>query len=274
MIAHKKLPEIPLEEFEFYTQKHIGKKMVIKVSGGEFEKEEFQFLLNTIHLLLENDITIFFVFGGGVQIDDFYKQYSKTPRKKIEGVGITTPEVMENGVIPAYNFLIEKLQKKFIDISFDINILSPQDIQVEKCSDCEKFGLVANPQHINIDESKALHIIGFVGEDMSKQKYNINADEIALSIVKTQEIDEVIFITGTGGLLNNSGEIISKVFERDLQEMIEGTFPAVHVSGGMKKKCEEILELLKRVKKVAMAKSETLQQELFTHNGAGTLCVR
>ena len=59
------------EEFEYYTQKHQGKKMIIKVSGAEFQKPEFAELIETIHLLLENDITIFLIFG--VRLINFVK---------------------------------------------------------------------------------------------------------------------------------------------------------------------------------------------------------
>jgi len=272
MTATKKNPEISCEEFEFYTQEHQGKKMIIKVSGGEFSTPEFSQLIQTTHLLLENDITIFLVFGGGVQIDKYYTEFSGKSREKISGVGVTTPEVLEHGVLPAYNSLIQILENKFSDMPFSVNTLSPNDLRVHSCIDCKKFGFIANPEKIALDESKNLHIIGFVGEDASGQKYNVNADEIALAITDQQKIDEVVFITGTGGILDNSGEIISKVSEKNLQEMIAGNYPNVSVVGGMKKKCQEIIELLKAVPKVAMATSSTLQAELFTKKGAGTLC--
>ncbi len=274
MTATKKNLEISQEEFEFYTQEHQGKKMIIKVSGGEFSTPEFNQLIETIHLLLENDITIFFVFGGGAQIDDFYSKYSGVPREKISGVGVTTDEVLQNGVIPAYNSLITLLEKKFADMPFSVNTLSSDNLLVHSCDDCKKFGFVANPEKITLDDSKNLHIVGFMGEDKNGQKYNVNADEIALSITRQVEIDEVVFITGTGGILDNSGEIISEISQDDVQSMIFGNYPNVSVVGGMKKKCEEILQLLKAVPKVAMATSSTLQQELFTKKGAGTLCLR
>ncbi len=272
MSATRKSPEISQEDFEFYTKKHCGKKIVIKVSGGEFEKPEFSQLINTVHLLLQNDIIVFLVFGGGAQIDTFYTEFSGKIREKKDGVGVTTAEVLAHGVVPAYEFLMQTLQNKFSDMPYSVNSLSPADLQVEEISG--KMGWVANPVSIQLDESKELHMVGFVGEDSSGQKYNVNADEIALSITKTQKIDEVIFITGTGGILDNDGNILSEISEEDLEKMISGNFPNTNISGGMQKKCQEVLELLKQVPKVAMAKSETLQQELFTKKGAGTLCRR
>ena len=88
MTATKKHPNISYEEFEFYSKEHQGKNIIIKISGGEFQKTEFIQLVDTIHLLLENDITIFLVFGGGIQINQFYLQHLKNlklpeiPRKK------------------------------------------------------------------------------------------------------------------------------------------------------------------------------------------------
>jgi len=154
------------------------------------------------------------------------------------------------------------------------NILEPKDLQVQSCIDCEKFGFVANPQYINLDKSKALHIIGFMGEDKNMQQYNVNADEIALSITQQEEIDEVIFITETGGILDNSGNIISKTSTEDIKQMVNNTYKNVAVSGGMKKKCMEILELLHRVSRVTMTSSNKLKQELFTTKGAGTLIIK
>ncbi len=277
MIAIPKHTDISQEEFEFYTQKHQGKNMVIKVSGAEFQKKEFSQLIETIHLLLQNDITIFLIFGGGIQIDQFYKKNSDTPnisRVKINGVGVTTPEVLEIAVLPAYKFLIKKLENYFLDMPYSYNTISTKDLIVSSCLDCEKFGFVANPQTIIIDKSKNLHIIGFVGENKSGQKFNVNADEIALSICKQHKIDEVIFITGTGGILDNCGNIISKISKRELCSIIQHTNKKISVSDGMQKKCNEILELLKIVPKVVLATSETLQQELFTEKGAGTLLTK
>lgn len=274
MTATKKHPDVSQEEFEYYTQKHQGKKMIIKVSGGEFSTPEFSQLIETIHLLLENDITIFLVFGGGYQIDACYRKFSETPREKIDGVGVTTATVLEHGVLPAYRSLIQLLEQKFLDMPYSVNVLEPKDLHVLSCIDCEKFGFVANPEKIILDESKNLHIIGFVGEDRVGQKYNVNADEIALAITDQQKIDEVVFITGTGGILDNDGEIVSKISHDELKKMTAGEFPNVSVKEGMQKKCQEILELLKKVPKVAMATSSTLERELFTKKGAGTLCTQ
>jgi len=279
MTATKKHPDISHEEFEFYSKEHQGKNMIIKVSGGEFQKIEFSQLINTIHLLLENDITIFLVFGGGIQINQFYLQHLKDlklpeiQRKKIDGVGITTKNVLETGVIPAYNFLIKKIENYFTDIPFSVNTVTTKNLEVSACINSNKFGFVGNPKRINLNQSKNLHIIGFVGEDTTGQKFNVNADEIAYTICKQQKIDEVVFITGTGGILDNSGNIVSTISKEKLQNIINNKISNITVSDGMQKKCKEIFELLQIVPKIALATSETLQHELFTKKGAGTLCL-
>jgi len=157
---------------------------------------------------------------------------------------------------------------------YSVNILEPKDLQVQSCTDCKKFGFVANPKYINLDQSKALHIIGFMGEDKNKQYYNVNADEISLAICKQQNIDEVIFITGTGGILDNSGNIISEISKASIKKIINNTYKNVSVAGGMQKKCMEILELLRFVSRIVMTSSEKLKQELFTTKGAGTLIAK
>jgi len=82
---------------------------------------------------------------------------------------------------------------------------------------------------------------------------------------------KIIFLTETGGLLDEAGRVISAISLRtDYRYLIEQ--PWVH--SGMKLKLQQIEQILTKLPdtaSVSITSVENLARELFTHRGAGTL---
>lgn len=256
------------EEYQFYAQHYLGKNLIIKVSGTELEDNNFADFIGAIDILFQNGITVFLLFGGGVQIDEWYTNQTGKIREKKDGMGITTQEVLYSGVVPAYHMLSKKIQTLFSHHS-SFQLITPAQVLVEPKIE---LGLVGTPISICLEEGEKLYAIGFVGQDSNGQLYNINADELVTTIAQQKTIDEVIFLTKTGGILDADGNIISNLSVNELDRLMQGEYPNATVNNGMIKKCKEIQSLLTVVPKVAIVKSDTLISELFTHQGAGTLC--
>jgi acetylglutamate kinase len=100
---------------------------------------------------------------------------------------------------------------------------------------------------------------------------NINADVAARELIWAVEPYKIIFLTTTGGLLDEAGRVISAISLRTDYEHLMSQ-PWVH--SGMQLKLEQISQILTRLPdsaSVSITSVGNLARELFTHRGAGTL---
>jgi acetylglutamate kinase len=100
---------------------------------------------------------------------------------------------------------------------------------------------------------------------------NINADFAARELIWKVKPHKIIFLTGTGGLLDESGRIISAISLRsDFDYLVSQDW----VHSGMRLKLKQISQLLSGLPdsaSVSITSVDNLARELFTHRGAGTL---
>jgi acetylglutamate kinase len=85
---------------------------------------------------------------------------------------------------------------------------------------------------------------------------------------------KIVFLTGTGGLLDGSGKVIDSI---NLSTEYEHLMAQPWVSGGMRLKLEQIADLLRDLpssSSVSITRPAELAKELFTHKGSGTLVRR
>jgi acetylglutamate kinase len=146
--------------------------------------------------------------------------------------------------------------------------------------DKEKFGLVGNITHVNLDALQsavrggALPVLTCLGESQSGQVLNINADIAAGELVRAIKPHKIIYLTPTGGLLDRNGRVISAIsLDNDYESLMEE--PWVH--SGMRLKLKQINDMLSgldRNASVSITSADQLTRELFTYRGAGTLVRR
>src|SRR5690606_27909590 len=85
---------------------------------------------------------------------------------------------------------------------------------------------------------------------------------------------KIIFLTGTGGLLDEDGKVIDSI---NLSTEYEHLIRQPWIHGGMKVKIEQIKALLDSLpleSSVSITRPADLAKELFTHKGSGTLVRR
>jgi len=143
--------------------------------------------------------------------------------------------------------------------------------------DQEELGLVGNIQRVDLEAIRdaahrgILPVVACLGESATGQVMNINADIAARELIWEVKPHKIIFLTGTGGLLDESGRIISAISLRtDYDYLISQDW----VHSGMQLKLEQISQLLSGLPEsasVSITSVENLARELFTHRGAGTL---
>lgn len=251
-------------EAQAYDTIYKERTLVLKVSGAEIDGEDFPVLAQDIRFLTQKGVRIVLAFGGGDQIS---KRYGK-PREKIDGVAVTTPEVLAEGVLPAYGDIRHRLQKALPEGV----IVEPEALQCDLHDDT-RFGLVGIPKNIVLPKSD-LSFVGFVG-DAEGQLVNVNADDIAMQIVRQyrEQIEEIIFLTNKGGIENKNGAIVPLLTEKRIDKILRGEDEDIEVDGGMLKKVREIRNALNVIAKVVMTKTSGLRAEIENWMGSGTLSV-
>jgi len=120
-------------------------------------------------------------------------------------------------------------------------------------------------------DSGAIPIISSLATTANGQCLNINADIATNQLAIALKPYKIIFLTETGGLLDDKGEIISSVnLVTDFDHLMQQSW----LNGGMKLKIRQVSDILDQLPATAsvfITKPQNLAKELFTHKGSGTL---
>ncbi len=249
---------------------------VIKV-GGEVIENNLKQLASAIGFLQHVGLFPIVLHGAGVQLNQALAD-AGVESVKIDGIRVTTPEVM-SVVRP----VIYRLNRSLVDALENLGIRT-RSLQhgVFDCEyqDQQKLGLVGRIRQVHAEgiraaiEAGALPIVTCLGETAGGQMMNINADTAAASLVMEIEPQKIIFISPTGGLLDQDQQVISAInLETDYQRLLAADW----VHSGMRLKLVQIAELLEQLPastSVSITSAANLTRELFTHRGAGTLIRR
>lgn len=246
---------------------------VIKIGGAVLE-EEVESLASALAFLRNLGLMPIILHGAGPQLDVALQEASIETVKR-NGLRVTTPEVME-----VARPVIYRANRRLVN-ALDEQGVRAQGIQhgVFVCDylDREELGLVGEIRKVDLEAVRdvvhrgILPVVACLGESATGQVMNINADIAARELIWEVKPHKIIFLTGTGGLLDESGRIISAISLRtDYEFLISQDW----VHSGMQLKLEQISQLLSGLPEsasVSITSVENLAKELFTHRGAGTL---
>ena len=246
---------------------------MIKVGGGILadQLDELVAALAFLHRLGLYPIVL---HGAGRQLDDALAEAGIETRKH-DGLRVTTEDVMAvaRPVIYRENArLVDALEGHGVRARGLLHGVFECDF-----ADRETLGLVGQVQAVDLDAVRgavaagALPVVACLGESRAGQVMNINADIATRELVWAIKPYKIIFLTPTGGLLDEDGRVISAIsLTHDFQTLIAQDW----VHSGMQLKLEQIrgmLEPLSPSASVSITSAAKLTRELFTHTGAGTL---
>ncbi len=246
---------------------------VIKV-GGQVLRDQLPELASALHFLYQAGLYPIVLHGAGPQLDEAIQQ-SGIETRKIDGLRVTTPEIMSivRQVIYQENLrLVNALER------LGARTRSIQHGVFEcRIADNRELGLVGTVEQVHLQqirgaiEANAVPVVTCLGESAGGQVLNVNADFAVNALIQQIKPYKIIFITPTGGLLNEHHQIISSI---NLVTDYERLAAAKWVHSGMRLKLEQIkslLECLPDSASVSVTSADNLTKELFTHGGAGTL---
>lgn len=249
---------------------------VIKV-GGAILDNDLDNLCSSLAFLEQIGLFPIVIHGAGPQLSKNLVEKS-IPSEFIEGQRITTPEVLS---VAKKTFIQQNLKLANKLQSLGVKTASiTSGVFYAKPSKQSQLGLVGDINSIDLEpiksaiDSGAIPILSSLAETESGQVLNINADKATNQLAIAIEPYKIIFLTQTGGILNEKEKIISSInLVTDYSELIAQ--PWLH--SGMKLKVKQIAEILSQLPataSVSITKPAHLAKELFTHKGSGTLLRR
>ena len=259
-----------------FSQLDAKRFAVVKV-GGAVLRDDLEALTSSLSFLQEVGLTPIVVHGAGPQLDEEMAAAGIT-KQTVDGLRVTTPEVLAivRRVFLQQNLdLVEALQ---VSGARATSIVS--GVFEARYLDQDTYGLVGEVARINlaaIETSLAagsIPVIASMGETVGGQILNINADFAANELVQVLQPYKIIFLTGTGGLLDAEGAVIDSI---NLSTEYDELMAQPWINGGMRVKIQQIKQLLDRLpltSSVSITTPAELAKELFTHKGSGTLVRR
>ncbi|WP_064746873.1 acetylglutamate kinase [Lysobacter firmicutimachus] len=259
-----------------FSQLDSKRFAVVKV-GGAVLRDDLAALTSSLAFLQDVGLTPIVIHGAGPQLDEELSA-AGIVKQTVNGLRVTSPEALAivRRVFQAQNLkLVEALQAgdgratSIISGVFEAEYL-----------DRDTYGLVGEVKKVNLAPIEAslqagsIPVIASLGETAGGQILNVNADFAANELVQVLQPYKIVFLTGTGGLLDDNGKVIDSInLSTEYEHLIEQPW----INGGMKVKIEQIKDLLDKLpltSSVSITKPAELAKELFTHKGSGTLVRR
>ena len=259
-----------------FSQLDAARFAVVKV-GGAVLRDQLDALVSSLSFLQQVGLTPIVVHGAGPQLDDEMRA-AGIEKRTVDNLRVTDAAVLAvvRRVMRQENLrLVEALQAEGVRATsiqsgvFECRFLDP-----------ERYGLVGKVDRVDADGIHAaikvgsIPVIASLGETADGQIVNVNADWAANELIKTLQPYKIVFLTGTGGLLDGEGRVIDSInLSTEYDELIAQ--PWLH--SGMRVKIEQIHDLLMALppsSSVSITRPDQLAKELFTHRGSGTLVRR
>lgn len=257
---------------DHYKDSKEVKFAVVKV-GGNVIDTQLKELAESLSLLTHLGLIPIVLHGAGNQIDaEIEKQ--NLPVTKLDGLRVTNKKTI--GIIQP---VIKKVHQRLLDALAVVDIETRSIFNgVFNCDylDQSTYGFVGKIKQVNLNEinqaikSKQVPVISCLGTDDNNQVMNINADIAMRKLVWNVKPAKVIFVTPTGGLLDQNNQLISAI---QLCNQYQNLMQQPWLHSGMKLKIQQIYQLLKpmpRKLSVSITSATELAKELFTHKGKGT----
>jgi len=255
-----------------FSQLDAKRFAVVKV-GGAVLRDDLDNLVSSLSFLQQVGLTPIVIHGAGPQLDAEMAA-AKIEKKTLDGLRVTTPQALAivRRVSQAENLkLVEALQKIGARATSIIGGVFESEYLDEP-----RYGLVGKVSRVSLASIEAsLHagsipVIASLGETAGGQILNINADFAANELVVALQPYKIVFLTGTGGLLDDRSNVIDSI---NLATEYEHLMAQSWLNGGMRVKIEQIKDLLEKLpltSSVSITKPAELAKELFTHRGSGT----
>lgn len=274
-----------------YLQKYRDKVFVFKYGGSAMQDEALrEHFLKDIVLLKHVGIHPILVHGGGPQIQQTLTQLG-VRSDFVNGLRVTDEQVMkvvEMVLVGSINSGLVNTIHKMGGTAVGFSGTDGKMILAEKMAPQEikdqsggvknvDLGLVGVVKEVNprlladlIEDGSFIPVISPIGFMEGGVSLNINADTVACEIAKALGAEKLILVTDVSGILDETGQVLSKLDTTKAQKLIANGV----IAGGMIPKVRAALDALAHGVHSATILDGRVQHavllEIFTHTGVGT----
>ncbi len=222
-------------------------KVLIKLGGTLLDAPESrQRLASEISSALNQDLQAVVVHGGGKQMTRYLAAHGIESRF-VNGLRVTTPEVLDAVVKVLAGSVNKDLVAAFIACGAQAVGLSGMDaLLTEARQMSEELGWVGKPVRSDarllnaLLAARYLPVIACLAGDRQGHFFNVNADQMAVSISGALSADKLLFLTDVDGVRGENNVIYSTLNSDQCRQLIDtGT-----ATGGMRAKLESAVEAL------------------------------
>ncbi|MEM8833522.1 MAG: acetylglutamate kinase [Pseudomonadota bacterium] len=268
---------------KFYRHLFQEKLFIIKVSGKIIiDQEARENLIDNIKELVDDNINILLIYGGGIAIDDALKKEGLEIRK-VDGRRISLADdimIIKKTLTGDLGF---KILESLVKVKLPSNVLSalPPHWATSKPRDNfeghKRFdGTLSKIDAKSVREhftSTNLAVFPCLAFDDQGTALNINADNMAIALARETKSDKLILISDVDGV-QQEGKTISVLTARETEKLIEDKIAV----DGMRVKLENCIEALRngvqRVHIINGLEKDSLRNEVYSADGVGTMIVR
>ncbi len=222
-------------------------KALIKLGGTLLDAPESRSqIAGQIARAVRDGLEAVVVHGGGKQMTRYLAQRGVESRF-VNGLRVTTPEVLDAVLKVLAGSVNQELVAALVASGAPAVGLSGMDaLLTEARAISEELGLVGKPVRSDprllhtLMEFKYLPVIACVAGDREGRFFNVNADQMAVSVASALGVDTLLFLTDVDGVRGQDNQILPTLSLDQCRQLIdEGV-----ATGGMRAKLESAAEAL------------------------------
>jgi acetylglutamate kinase len=222
-------------------------KTLIKLGGTLLDLPESQRrLAEEIARAVRDGIEAVIVHGGGKQMTRYLADRG-VESQFINGLRVTTPQVLDAVLKVLAGSVNQELVAAFIACGVPAVGLTGMDALVtEARAISDDLGLVGKPVRSDprllhtLIEFKYLPVVACVAGDREGHFFNVNADQMAVSVAAALSVDKLLFLTDVDGVRGQDNQLCSELSLDECRLLIDNGV----ATGGMRAKLESAAEAL------------------------------
>ena len=273
-IASKREVQQYLAQFTSVSSQQFA---VIKV-GGAILTDYIDVLCASLRNLNQMGLYPVIIHGAGPQLNKMLEEAGIEPRYN-EGIRITDGKTL--GVARKL-FLQENLKLVEALESWGVRARPiTSGVLLADYKDKDVYEFVGEVNQVNAQSIKASIADGYIpvltcmAENDEGQVLNVNADKAAAELAKALVPLKIVYLSEKGGIYDKeTGKLIEAInLDEEYDEYMKKPW-VIHGTRSKIRDIKSLLDNLPRSSSVAIIHPESLERELFTHSGAGTLIRR
>ena len=220
-------------------------KILVKLGGTLLDSPESRLrLASEIAAASQQGIQVVVVHGGGKQMTRYLAGQGIESRF-VNGLRVTTPEVLDAVVKVLAGSVNQDLVSAFVACGAPAVGLSGMDALLTEARQLDPdLGWVGKPIRSDarllnsLLELKYIPVVACLAGDRQGRFFNVNADQMAVSLAGALCADKLLFLTDVDGVKDRNNVVYSTLNIEECRKLVDsGT-----VSGGMRAKLESAIE--------------------------------